>query len=136
MEQRDYLLDEIGKFGRMILGLIGKLRDGRASGQYEFNMSMVDLELEGESGFTLKMLIAMNESSLEAFLANHRELDDANTELLAELLMEVADDPGVDATAALARARDLLRMVDQRTRTWSADRTSRIDYINSRIGLS
>lgn len=135
MEQRDFLLDEIRKFGQMVLGLIGKLQRRRANQQYDFNLSMADLEFENEAGFTLKMLIDMESESLEAFLTNHHELDAENTELLADLLIEIANDPGIDTQACLSRARELLVYVDTHERTYSVERAGKIAFLESNSTL-
>ena len=89
MERRDYIVDEIKKFGQMVMGLIGKLVQNKRSQQYDFNLSMADLEFESEAGFTLKMLMEMDLKNLNAFLANHHELNSENIELLADLLIEI-----------------------------------------------
>ena len=117
MERRDYILDEIQKFGQMVMGLIGKLVENRLTQKYDFNLSMADLEFESEAGFTLKMLIEMDSANLNAFLANHHELNSENMELVADLLIEISDDPGIVPHHALTRARELLQIVDVRERT-------------------
>ncbi len=133
MERRDFIVDEIQKFGQMVLGLIGKLVQNRQMQKYDFNLSMVDLEFESEAGFTLKMLIEMESSNLEAFLANHRELNSDNIELLADLLIEISDDPGVSSQHALARAKELLLLVDVRERTYAMERAGKLDFIEGKL---
>jgi len=134
MERRDFIVDEIQKFGQMVMGLIGKLTKSRQTQQYDFNLSMADLEFESEAGFTLKMLIEMDSANLEAFLANHRELNSENVELLADLLIEISDDPGVATEQALSRARDLLQLVDVKERTYAMERAGKIEFIDGKLG--
>jgi hypothetical protein len=134
MERRDFIVDEIQKFGQMVMGLIGKLSKRRQSENYDFNLSMADLEFESEAGFTLKMLIEMDSANLEAFLANHRELNSENVELLADLLIEISDDPGVATEQALSRARDLLQLVDVKERTYAMERAGKIEFIDGKLG--
>jgi hypothetical protein len=134
MERRDFIVDEIQKFGQMVMGLIGKLAKSRQTQQYDFNLSMADLEFESEAGFTLKMLIEMDSANLEAFLANHRELNSENVELLADLLIEISDDPGVATEQALSRARDLLQLVDIKERTYAMERAGKIEFIDGKLG--
>jgi hypothetical protein len=133
MERRDYIVDEIQKFGQMVMGLIGKLVQQRQSQQYDFTLSMADLEFESEAGFTLKMLIEMDSSNLEAFLANHHELNSENTELLADLLIEISDDPGISTHQALTRAGELLRIVDVKERTYALERAGKLDFIEGKL---
>lgn len=133
MERRDYILDEIQKFGQMVMGLIGKLSLNRNSQQYDFNLSMADLEFESEAGFTLKMLMEMDSRNLNAFLANHDELNSENLELLADLLIEISDDPGIVPRISLLRARDLLQIVDERDRTYSIERAGKLDFIEGKL---
>jgi hypothetical protein len=133
MERRDYILDEIQKFGQMVMGLIGKLVQNRRSQQYDFNLSMADLEFESEAGFNLKMLMEMDKENLEAFLANHHELNSENIELLADLLIEISDDPGIVPKVSLSRARDLLQIIDVRDKTYSVERAGKLDFIDGKL---
>jgi hypothetical protein len=133
MERRDYILDEIQKFGQMVMGLIGKLVQNRRSQQYDFNLSMADLEFESEAGFNLKMLMEMDKENLEAFLANHHELNSENIELLADLLIEISDDPGIVPKVSLSRARDLLQIIDVRDKTYSVERAGKLDFSDGKL---
>jgi hypothetical protein len=133
MERRDYILDEIQKFGQMVMGLIGKLVQNKRSQQYDFNLSMADLEFESEAGFTLKMLMEMDSKNLNAFLANHHELNSENIELLADLLIEISDDPGIVPKLSLARARELLQIVDLRDKTYSVERAGKLEFITGKL---
>ncbi len=133
MEKRDFIVDEIRKFGQMVLGLIGKLQQSRLAQQYDFNLSMADLEFESEAGFTLKMMIEMEPGSLEAFIDAHHELNSENTELLADLLIEISEDPGIDTRQALARAKELLEFVDRRERTYALERAGKMDFIEAKL---
>ncbi len=133
MERRDYIVDEIQKFGQMVMGLIGKLVQSRMTQKYDFNLSMADLEFESEAGFTLKMLMEMDASNLEAFLANHRELNSENIELLADLLIEISDDPGIVPQLALTRAKELLEIVDVHERTYALERAGKLDFIAGKL---
>jgi hypothetical protein len=133
MERRDYILDEIQKFGQMVMGLIGKLVQNRRSQQYDFNLSMADLEFESEAGFNLKMLMEMDKENLEAFLANHHELNSENIELLADLLIEISDDPGIVPKVSLSRARDLLQIIDVRDKTYPVERAGKLDFIDGKL---
>jgi hypothetical protein len=134
MEQRDFLIDEIRKFGVMVLGLLGKLRNARLTQKYDFNLSMADLEFENEAGFTLKMLIDMDPDNLAAFLRNHQELNSENTELLADLLIEISDDPGINTQQCLSRAGELLRAVDEKERTYAIERAGKLEFIDRKLG--
>lgn len=133
MERRDYIIDEIQKFGQMVMGLIGKLVENKRMQRYDFNLSMADLEFESEAGFTLKMLIDMDSNNLNAFLANHRELNTENIELLADLLIEISDDPGIISRASLSRARELLQIIDERDKTYSIERAGKLDFIQGKM---
>jgi hypothetical protein len=135
MEQRDYILDQIQKFGQMVMGLIGKLVESRLTQKYDFNLSMADLEFESEAGFNLKMLIEMDSGNLDAFLSNHHELNSGNIELLADLLIEISDDPGVVPQLALSRAAELLQIVDARERTYAIERAGKLEFIKGKLNV-
>jgi len=133
MERRDYIVDEIQKFGQMVMALLGKLVKKRKSQQYDFNLSMADLEFESETGFSLKMLIEMDSKSLNAFLDKHYELNPENVELLADVLIEISDDPGINTRMSLARAMELLKIIDERSKTYSAERAGKMAFIHDKI---
>jgi hypothetical protein len=139
LERRDYILDEIYKFGQMVLGLIGKLKARQKSEHYDFTWSMADQEFEGEAGFSLRMLTEMNPESLQAFCKNHRELNTQNLELLSDLLVDLSDDPGCNTRMFLKTAGDLLEIATQKDKTFSIERTGKADFISARLaslGLS
>ena len=133
MENRDFIVDEIRKFGQMVMGLIGKIVESRLTQKYDFNLSAADLEFESEAGFTLKMLIEMDSENLESFLANHHELNSENIELLADLLIEISDDPGIAPQLALSRAKELLQIVDVRERTYAIERAGKLEFIEGKL---
>lgn len=130
MERRDYIVDEIQKFGQMVMALLGKLVKKRQSEQYDFDLSMADYEFESEAGFSLKMLIGMDSVSLVNFLATHPELNFENIELLANLLIEISDQPGIPLVPCLERADELLRLVDEKSKTFSVERAGKLAYIS------
>jgi len=130
MERRDYIVDEIQKFGQMVMALFGKLVKKRQSEQYDFDLSMADYEFESEAGFSLKMLIGMDTTSLKNFLAQHPELNFENMELLANLLIEISDQPGIAAVPCLERAGELLQLVDEQSKTYSVERAGKLAYIS------
>jgi hypothetical protein len=133
MERRDWIIDEMQKFGLMVMGLIGKLAKRSESLTYNFSFSMADQEFESEAGFSLRMLAEMNPASLDAFIQNHPELNPANLELLADLLIELSDDPGCDPAVFLSRANDLLVKATNLDKTFSAEREGKTAFIASRL---
>jgi len=126
-------VDEIQKFGQMVLGLIGKLVRRKQEQQYDFSLSLADQEFESEAGFSLRMLVGMDSDNLSAFISNHPELTPANLDLLAGLLIEIADDPGSDSTEYLTCALRLLDKADESDRTFSMERQEKRMIIGQRV---
>jgi hypothetical protein len=136
MERRDYILDEIRKFGQMVLGLMGKLQRLKENALYHTAYSMADQEFESEAGFSLRMLSEMDRENLEAFLKNHPELSVENLELLADLMIEISDDPGCNQRNFLAVAKILIEIAIERDKTWSAERMGKLAFIEKKgIGI-
>jgi len=133
MERRDYILDEIQKFGQMVLGLIGKLVRKRQSEQYDFSLALADQEFEEEAGFSLRMLASMTPESLEAFVSNHRELTPGNLDILSDLLVEISDDPGCDTFQFLGCARQLLDIAENMDKTFNLERQDKREYIKAKL---
>jgi hypothetical protein len=133
MERRDFIVDEIQKFGQMVMGLIGKLVKRRQSEQYDFSLTLADQEFEKEAGFNLRMLTGMSPESLEAFIGNHPELTPANLDILSDLLIEISDDPGCDTSLFLGCARQLLDIAEKMDKTFTLERAGKREFINERL---
>jgi len=133
MERRDFIVDEIQKFGQVVMGLIGKLVRRRQSEQYDFSLNMADQEFEEEAGFSLRMLAGMTPESLEAFVSNHRELTPGNIDILCDLLIEISDDPGCDTREFLGCARQLLDIAENTDKTFTLERAGKREFINERL---
>lgn len=133
MERRDYIIDEIQKFGQMVMGLIGKLVRRRQSEQYDFSLALADQEFEQEAGFSLRMLAGMTPESLEAFVDHHPELTPANLDILSDLLIEISDDPGCDTRQFLGCARQLLDIAENLDKTFTLERAGKREFINERL---
>jgi len=133
MERRDYILDEIQKFGQMILGLLGKLVRERQSEQYDFSLALADQEFEEEAGFSLRMMVGMDDHNLEAFLANHPELNADNLDLLASLMIEISKAPASDPKDFLLCAERLLNHADEMDKTFNLERQKKREYIKAKL---
>jgi hypothetical protein len=133
MERRDFIVDEIQKFGQMVMGLIGKLVKRRQSEQYDFSLTMADQEFEKEAGFSLRMLAGMTPESLEAFISNHPELTPGNLDFLSDLMIEISDDPGCDTRQFLGCARQLLDISENMDKTFTLERAGKREFINERL---
>jgi hypothetical protein len=97
---------------------------------------MADQEFESEAGFSLRMLSEMDRENLEAFLKNHPELSVENLELLADLMIEISDDPGCNQRNFLAVAKILIEIAIERDKTWSAERMGKLAFIEKKgIGI-
>ena len=133
MEQRDYILREIEKIGQMLLGILGKLRMQREDQEYAYGLTMADQEFEEETGITFSLLAGMNPSSLTAFFKNHPELQGENTELVADLIIEIAEQQKDETAKYLQLAIRLLHMIDERDRTFSLERAEKLTYLTERL---
>lgn len=130
MEQRDYLLREIEKIGQMILGIIGKLRAKKETEEFHNGLTLANQGFEEETGMTLEMLVKMDGVNLEAFFKNHPELNTANQELLADLLIDIGDEKISEPTDYFRQAKTILEHIDRQEKTFSMERAGKLEYLS------
>ena len=133
MEQKDYLLREIEKIGQMLRGIMGKLRKKKNREEYYAGLTLASQEFEEEAGFSIDMLAHMNEASLEAFLANHPEINVDNQELLAELLTDIGNEISDEPEVYFRQALNILERIDRVEKTFSMERSGRMEYLRRNI---
>lgn len=133
MEQRDYILREIEKIGKMLLGIVGKLRSKKATKDFHAGLTLANLEFEEELGMSLEMLARMNRANLDAFLKNHPELNTSNQESLADLLMDIGEEISDEPLVYFTQALQILNRIDQVERTFSIERSGKIEYLSNKL---
>lgn len=134
MEQRDYILREIEKISVVILAILGKFKQIKSKKQFEDERSMIDNELKDSIGLTIDSLISLKEEDLISFIADRKDFDTGNMELLAGLL--VAFEANMDRDEGhtlLKKASGILEYIDRETRTFSMERAMKINELKAKL---
>jgi hypothetical protein len=133
MEQRDFILREIEKIGKMLLGIIGKLKAKKETKEFHHGLTLANQEFEEETGMSLEMLVQMDGANLEAFFRNHPELNSENQELLADLLIDIGEEISSEPSDYLRQAKVILEYIDKQGRTFSMERAGKLEYLDKKI---
>ncbi|MEE4215953.1 MAG: hypothetical protein V2I34_12880 [Bacteroidales bacterium] len=134
MEQRDYILREIEKISVVILAILGKFKKIKSKKQFEDERSMIDSELKDSTGLTIESLLSVPEEDLISYLAGRKDFDTGNMELLAGLL--VAFEANMDrdeGRTLLKKAIGILEYIDRETRTFSMERSMKINELKAKL---
>jgi hypothetical protein len=133
MEQKDYILREIEKIGQMLMGIMGKLRRKKNRKEYHAGLTIANQEFADETGLSFDMLARMDPASLDAFFANHPELNIPNQELLAELLTDIGNEISDEPEIYFRQALNILERIDRVERTFSMERSGRVEFLKSKM---
>ena len=134
MEQRDYLLREIEKFGLLIKAILNKLhliRDNSSIALEKQFDETCELLLN-DAEFNLKEFLWIDESEIEQYLQKHNAIRGSNIELLADLLktMGVKNLTG-NRSKILGKALKLYEICNLQDKTYSADRENKIEFLKN-----
>jgi hypothetical protein len=138
MQQSDYILREIEKIGAMIMGMIGKMRrrkeEGEQSNEDEFSEWKV--ELRENASLDLDVLLHTELQDFATFFERQKGYNEANTELIADLLVQIAKNPiGYDARELKMKALEIYQYLDTSSKTYSFERVNKIKQLKNSIDL-
>jgi len=134
MEQRDFLMREIEKIGKMLLAIIGRLKKAVKADYFEQEIEMIDTDIISITGISLKELLRLPEDELLLTLEKTESFDDANLELFADMLTEISS--GLDkkeSRETIMKSIRILEMIDSRSRTYSFERQSKLESLRGSL---
>lgn len=133
MEQKDYLMREIEKIGLLLRAMLGSLLnlkdDLTTEIQIPFGEAME--RLVDETGFHPEMFLALDPFAAREYLSGFNGFNTPNLELLAEVLFQLGKTGQPDNRKYLDKALLLFEWCNDRDKTFSGPRESRISEIKS-----
>lgn len=133
MEQKDYLLREIEKIGRIMRAIRQKLFGGNESLAITLEKVTADLKemLLNEANLDLEKLLGMDANETDAYLNTLQVFSVENIELLAEMLSETG--LKYESTVFLEKALQLFGICSLRDRTYYFKRETNISAIKDAL---
>ncbi|MBN1388317.1 MAG: hypothetical protein JW965_07715 [Bacteroidales bacterium] len=136
MEQRDYILREIEKISVMLLGMLGKYKRIMSEKQFEQERAMIDNELKEAGELSIDKLLSFTEEEIISFIDQNKGFDQGNMELLADLLIAFAKNLHENESINLIKKAVLiLEHIDSKTKTFSLERSLKINCLKEKLNL-
>ncbi|MBN2666699.1 MAG: hypothetical protein JXR67_09325 [Bacteroidales bacterium] len=133
MEQKDYLLREIEKIGRIMMAIRQKLFGGNESLAITLEKVTADLKemLLNDANLDLEKLLGMDAGETDAYLDTLQGFSVENIELLAETLSGTG--LKYKSTVFLEKALQLFEICSRRDRTYSFKRETNISLVKDAL---
>ncbi len=133
MEQKDYLLREIEKIGRIMRAIRQKLFGGNESLAITLEKVTADLKemLLNDANIDLEKLLVLDAADTDAYLYTLQGFSVENIELLAETLSETGIN--YDSTVFLEKALQLFGICSLRDKTYSFKRETNISRVKDAL---
>jgi hypothetical protein len=133
LEQKDYLLREIEKIGRIMRAIRQKLFGGNESLAITLEKVTADLKemLLNDANIDLEKLLVLDAADTDAYLYTLQGFSVENIELLAETLSETGIN--YDSTVFLEKALQLFGICSLRDKTYSFKRETNISRVKDAL---
>ena len=133
MEQKDYLLREIEKIGRIMRAIRAKLFGGNENLAITLEQVTADLKemLLNDANLDLEKLLGLDAADTDAYLNTLQGFSVENIELLAETLSETG--LKYDSTVFLEKALQLFGICSLRDKTYSFKRETNISLVKDAL---
>lgn len=132
MEQKDFVSREIEKISVMLQNLIGKFFSSKTIQEQQTTEVLINKELLEQSG----IILILNQSDFDFVLSKNKGFTFKNTELLADLLFTLGNNEFSKNLIYLSKAFELYTYVDQKSKTFSLDRITKINTLKSNLKIS
>lgn len=136
MEQKDYLLREIEKFGMVLQAILSRLtgKGGNSAITLESSFEANSELLLNETEFDLTGFIALNEPASGDYLARFKGMNTTNLDQLAEILFQLGMNEMTEKKSVLLKKSiQLFELSESIDKTYSIKRESRIREIKGAL---
>lgn len=136
MEQKDYMLREIEKLGKMLSAVRHKLFGGKESSSIITEPERIELNemLLEEINFDLEKFLNLSFDESIEYLNSFEGFNTENIESLAELISQIAfADKSEQSKKNLGKALQLYELVILQSKTFSFDREMKIQIIKDAL---
>ena len=133
MEQKDFILREIEKISVILLYLIGKFVPSKSIEEQQQTEKLINEELLEQYGNDLSYILKLEEKDFYTEFSQTKGFNFENIELLADLLFKIGTDEINIKLDYLQKALDLYNYIDNKSKTYSFERVSKIDVLKSKL---
>jgi len=129
MQQRDYLLREIEKFGAMLGVILQKICGGKENPAITLEKQVEDTKgmLLNEMNFDLDKFLSLNIEDSNEYICSFEGFNVENIELLAECVSEMGfNDKCDNSKKYLEKALQLYELCNSKSKTYSLERETKI----------
>ncbi len=136
MEQKDFILREIEKIGKLLKMIFNLARNisSNESQSVENQLSEAKETLVQEAGFDIDLFVSFNDSEIALYISKFPGLNGSNIESLADALYEVGLKSEPDTNKEyLNKALKLYEMCNASDKTYSFDREGKISNIKNTL---
>jgi hypothetical protein len=139
MEQKDFLLREIEKMGIVLRAILGRLtgNNDNLAISIDNEFEQTNEQLFNETGFALKHFLSLDESESISYLSQFKGINTLNLELLADIILQIAEnEPDDKKIAFLKKALLLYKLCESNDKTFSFERVDKISRIKNELALA
>jgi hypothetical protein len=133
MEQKDYLLREIEKFGLLLQAILGSIKGSKESyaiaSEHEFRE--IKEHLFNETGFKMDSILSCRKADFEPTILGFKGMNTANIELLGDTIHEMGRkmEPSPTKKKYMRCAMHLYELCNRMDKTYSLSREDKITEI-------
>ena len=131
MEQKDFILREIEKIGKLLLFLIDKFIPAKTIQEQQRTEKLINSELLEHYGNDLEYILSVEEKDFDTILTKNSGFNFNNIELLADLLFTLANNQQSINKKYLLKALELYEYINTKSKTFSFERDHKITTIKS-----
>lgn len=131
MPQKDYILQEIEKISILIQYLLGKYKPAKNLKDHHFTKELFNKEFKEQFGRELDYFLNMKKADFDQKLTRNKGFSFENIELLGDLFVKLGNNQFSDSQTYLTKALDLYTFVDKAGKTFSFERTHKINSIKT-----
>lgn len=129
MPQKDFILQEIEKISILIQYLLGKYKPVETLEEYHFTKKMFNKEFNEQYGHEIDYFLNIRKEDFEQELTKAKGFSYENIELLGDLLVYLSNNQFSESQKYLTKALELYEFVDKASKTFSFERTNKINSI-------
>lgn len=136
MEQKDYILREIEKIGRIIGFIRQKLFGSKENLSLTTENQINDASgmLMKETDFNLNKFLSLNIEESNEYISSFRGFSNENIELLADCICQICmNDSSADSKKYLEKALQLYELCNLKSKTYSLQRENKIIAIKNAL---
>jgi hypothetical protein len=137
MEKRDYLMDQIEQLGQALAQIFSKLFGPSNQGKVPEAIEMTSRSLKTELDLDLSEISSIQTGDFIITLQEDKKLNLSNLELLADILLQVADATYIenleteDSLNLYSKCLEIYSYLNERDLTYSFERESKIARIQN-----